>query len=182
MFDEIVDDLREGMSKTIESLERDLGKTRTGRANLAILDGVRVEYYGAMTPLNQVAALNIPDPRLISITPWDKTMLATIERAIISADVGITPSNDGEIIRLPIPPLTQERRVEICKQVRSRGEETKIALRNCRRDANEFIKSEEGTSEDDVKRALKVVQDHTDKSVKSVDDLIASKESEIMEI
>jgi ribosome recycling factor len=182
MFDEIMDDMKLGMDNVMEALDRDLQKTRTGRANLNMLDAIRISYYGTMTPLNQVAALAVADPRLITIKPWEKNLLIDIERAIVNSDLGITPSNDGELIRLPIPPLSQERRANICKQVRSRGEDGKVSIRNVRRDANEMIKAIDGTSEDAVKRELKRIQDMTDEKVREIDDQIKTKESEIMAI
>jgi len=182
MYEEIMSDLAEGISKVQERLERELVKTRTGRANLNILDSVKVEYYGAATPLNQVAALTVQDARMITVKPWDATLLPDIERAIIKASIGITPSNDGEIIRLPVPPLTQERRQDICRQVRQKGEDSKIAVRGCRRDANEMIKNLDNISEDNVKRFLANVQEDTDTAVKEIDTRIANKEAEIMEV
>ena len=182
MFDEIIDDVKTSMEKAIESLTKDLQRVRTGRANLIMLDPIRVDYYGTKTPLNQVAALAVADARTITIKPWEKPLLGDIERAVINSNLGITPLNDGEMLRLPIPPLSNERRQDLCKQVRQRGEDAKVALRACRRDGNEMIKGEDGTSEDDVKRALKVVQDHTDGYAKKVDDLITAKEAEVMEV
>lgn len=182
MFDEIIDDVKASMDKAIESLNKDLQRVRTGRANLIMLDPIRVDYYGTKTPLNQVAALAVADARTITIKPWEKPLLGDIEREIINSNLGITPLNDGEMLRLPIPPLSNERRQELCKQVRQRGEDAKVALRSCRRDGNEMIKGEDGTSEDDVKRALKVVQDHTDSFTKKVDELIVEKEAEVMEV
>lgn len=182
MFDEIMEEMKQSMAGVMEALDRDLQKTRTGRANLNMLDAVRISYYGTMTPLNQVAALAVADPRLITIKPWEKNLLIDIERALVNSDLGITPSNDGELIRLPIPPLSQERRVDICKQVRSRGEDGKISIRNVRRDANEMLKAIDGSSEDDVKRELKRVQDATDQKVRDIDELLKSKEAEIMAI
>jgi ribosome recycling factor len=182
MYEEIISELAEGISKVQERLERELVKTRTGRANLNILDSVKVEYYGAATPLNQVAALSVQDARMIIVKPWDATLLADIERAIMKASIGITPSNDGEIIRLPVPPLTQERRQDICRQVRQKGEDSKVAVRGCRRDANEMIKNLDGISEDNVKCYLANVQEDTDRAVKEIDTRIASKEVEIMEV
>ncbi len=182
MFDEIMDDMSQSMDSVMEALDRDLQKTRTGRANLNMLDAIRISYYGTMTPLNQVAALAVADPRLITIKPWEKNLLIDIERAIVNSDLGITPNNDGELIRLPIPPLSQERRTTICKQVRSRGEDGKISIRNVRRDANEMLKGVEASSEDDVKRELKRVQDATDQKVREIDEQVKAKEAEIMAI
>ena len=182
MFDEIVSDARESMDKAVESFNRDLTKLRTGRANLQMLDGIRVEYYGSPSPLNQVAALNIPDPRLITIKPWDKTLLTAVEKAIVSSNLGLTPNNDGELIRLPIPPLTGERRQDLVKQLKRQAEDARISVRNVRRDANGLIKDLEGESEDDQHRTLKEVQDLTDSVIKRVDEIMEAKEAEIMEV
>jgi len=182
MINEIIQDLESGYQKTVEALKRDLTKMRTGRANVAILDGIKVIYYGSPTPLNQVAALSVPDPRLIVVKPYDKGLLAALEKAIIAADVGITPSNDGELIRLPVPPLSGERRRELSKHVKKQGEDAKIALRNQRRDANELLKSLEDLPEDDVERGLKKVQDLTDAFVKAIDTEVERKEKEVLEV
>jgi ribosome recycling factor len=183
MIKEIIDDLDQGFRRTLDGYKKDLTKMRTGRANVAILDGIKVIYYGSPTPLNQVAAVNAPDPRLITIKPYDKALLAAIEKAVISADIGITPSNDGEIIRLPVPPLSGERRKELVKLARKQGEEAKVAMRNQRRDANAMVKDleSEGVPEDDVERALKKVQDMTDQCIKLVDEAADKKEKEILE-
>ncbi len=182
MLDEIVADAEESMDKAVESFNRDLTKLRTGRANLQMLDGIRVEYYGTPSPLNQVASLNVPDPRLITIKPWDKTLLTAVEKAIVGSNLGLTPNNDGEIIRLPIPPLTGERRQQLVKQLKRQGEDTRVSIRNARRDANAMIKDLDGESEDAQHRTLKEIQDLTDKIIKRVDGITESKESEIMEV
>lgn len=179
---EILDDCEQGMNKAIDSLKRELSRIRTGRANLAILDGIRVEYYGTPTPLNQVAALTVADPRLITVKPWDKSLLSAVEKSIHAAGIGLTPNNDGEIIRLPIPPLTVERRKDLVKGVKTAVEDAKIRVRDVRRDANELLKAVDGLPEDDLKKALKTVQDKTDKFSKLVDDVGAGKEKEIMEV
>ena len=174
-----------GMDKAIESLRRDLSRVRTGRASLAILDDVRVDYYGTPTPLNQVGSLAVPEPRLITIQTWEKKLIPEIERAIQKADLGINPTNDGIIIRLAFPALTEERRKEMVKQVRKMGEEGKIAVRNARRDANEALKKllkDKAVSEDDEKRGEKEIQDLTDDYVARIDKVIADKEKELMEI
>ena len=174
-----------GMDKAIESLRRDLSRVRTGRASLAILDDVRVDYYGTPTPLNQVGSLAVPEPRLITIQTWEKKLIPEIERAIQKADLGINPTNDGIVIRLAFPALTEERRKEMVKQVRKMGEEGKIAVRNARRDANEALKKllkDKAVSEDDEKRGEKEIQDLTDDYVARIDKVIADKEKELMEI
>ncbi|MDP6943022.1 MAG: ribosome recycling factor [Myxococcota bacterium] len=182
MLDEIVADARESMDKAVESFNRDLGKLRTGRANLQMLDGIRVEYYGTPSPLNQVAALNIPDPRLITIKPWDKTLLTAVEKAIVGSNLGLTPNNDGEIIRLPIPPLTGERRQDLVKQLKRQAEDARVVVRSVRRDANSMIKDLDGESEDAQHRTLKTVQDLTDKVITRIDGITDTKEAEIMEV
>jgi len=158
---------------------------RTGRANVAILDGLRVDYYGTPTPLHQVASVNAPDPRLITIKPWEKSLIPEIEKLIRSSQLGLNPSSDGEIIRLPMPPLTEERRRDLAKVVKKMAEESKVALRNARRDANEMLKEflkDKDITEDEEKAGLKKVQEATDGAVAKVDELVAKKEKEIMEI
>lgn len=182
MLDEIYADANQSMDKALESFKRELVKVRTGRANLTMLDGIRVPYYGTPTGLNQVAALNIADPRLITVKPWDKTLLVEIEKALVASNLGITPSNDGEIIRLPIPPLTGERRKEMVKQLGRLNEDARVVVRNVRRDANALVKDADGVSEDEQHRALKQIQDLTDKFISDVDGAADAKEKEIMEV
>lgn len=174
-----------GMVKALESFKRDLSKVRTGRASLALLDDVRVDYYGTPTPLNQVAALAVPEPRLITIQPWEKNLTGEIEKAILKADLGLNPSSDGQLIRLIFPPLTEERRKEMVKQVKRLGEEAKIAVRNVRRECNDALKKlekDKEITEDELKRGEKDVQDVTDDYVARVDKVIAEKEKDLMEI
>jgi len=176
---------RGGMDKAVEALRRDLSKVRTGRASVAILDDVRVDYYGTPTPLNQVGSLTVPEPRLITIQPWEKKLIPEIERAIQKADLGINPTSDGITIRLAFPPLTEERRKEMVKQVKKMGEEGKIAVRNARRDANEALKKllkDKTISEDDEKRGEKEIQELTDDYVARIDKIVADKEKELLEI
>jgi ribosome recycling factor len=176
---------RGGMDKAVEALRRDLSKVRTGRASVAILDDVRVDYYGTPTPLNQVGSLTVPEPRLITIQPWEKKLIPEIERAIQKADLGINPTSDGITIRLVFPPLTEERRKEMVKQVKKMGEEGKIAVRSARRDANEALKKllkDKAISEDDEKRDEKEIQELTDDYVARIDKIVADKEKELMEI
>ena len=182
MLDEIYDDAKESMEKAIEAFKRELTKVRTGRANLTMLDGIRVPYYGTPTPLNQVAALNIADPRLITIKPWEKNLLVEIEKALVASNLGITPGNDGEIIRLPIPPLTGERRKDLVKQLKRQTEDARVSVRNLRRDANAMIKELDATSEDEQHRTLKKVQDLTDAYVTKVEAAADAKETDIMEV
>jgi len=185
MFGDIVSKCKSGMEKTIESLKKDFGKVRTGRASTSLLDDVSVDYYGTPMPLNQVGTMAVPEARLITIQPWEKKLIPEIEKAILKADLGLNPDSDGQIIRLIIPPLTEERRKEMGKLVKRMGEEAKIALRNVRREGNERLKKMEKNKElskDDLKKGEKEIQDVTDTFVKKVDDLVAAKEKEIMEI
>lgn len=174
----------ERMQKAIQALQRDLSSLRAGRATPALLDRVQVEYYGAMTPVNQLANVNTPDSRTLMIQPWDKSSLADIERAIQKSDLGLTPSNDGNTIRLTIPALTEERRTELVKMTKKNGEEAKIAIRNIRRDANDDIKKMEKTdiSEDESRKHQEDIQKTTDKFITEVDKVLAAKEKEIMEV
>ncbi|MCC3381318.1 ribosome recycling factor [Paenibacillus farraposensis] len=174
----------ERMKKAIQALQRDLSSLRAGRATPALLDRVQVEYYGAMTPVNQLANVNTPDSRTLMIQPWDKSSLADIERAIQKSDLGLTPSNDGNTIRLTIPALTEERRTELVKMTKKNGEEAKIAIRNIRRDANDDIKKMEKTdiSEDESRKHQEDIQKTTDKFITEVDKVLAAKEKEIMEV
>ena len=185
MIDEIFEDLKERMGKSIESLQRDYSRLRTGRASLSLLDGIRVSYYDTLTPLNQMASLAIPEPRLIVIQPWDKTAIEDIEKAILKSELGLTPMNDGKVIRIAIPPLTEERRKELVKVARKMAEDNKVAIRNIRRDANEMLKDlkkEKEITEDDLYRSQEEVQKVTDDYVSQVDELCTAKEKEILEI
>lgn len=173
------------MNKAIASLESDYASIRAGRANPAILDKVSVEYYGAPTPVAQVGTISVPEARSIVIQPWDATILKDIEKAILASDIGITPNNDGKVIRLNFPPLTEERRKELSKGVSKRGEEAKVAVRNIRRDSIEGYKKQKKNNEiteDDLKDIEEKIQKLTDKFVKKIDDIVAEKEKEIMEV
>jgi ribosome recycling factor len=184
MIDDTKQEATEAMEKAIAALQRDFNRVRTGRASLSILDGVRADYYGAPTPLNQMASLSIPEPRLILIQPWDPKTCEAIEKALLKSDLGLTPMNDGKVVRISIPALTEERRKELSKVVRKMGEDTKVAVRNARRDANEMLKEfkKEGEiSEDDAFRGQEQVQKITDDYVAKVDELMEAKEKEIME-
>ncbi|RRJ65389.1 ribosome recycling factor [Paenibacillus oralis] len=174
----------ERMDKAIQALKRDLATLRAGRAAPSLLDRIQVEYYGAPTPVNQLANINTPDSRTLLIQPWDKSSLSDIERAIQKSDLGLTPANDGSSIRLSIPPLTEERRVELVKMTKKHGEEAKVAIRNIRRDANDEIKKMEKTdiSEDESRRHQEDIQKTTDKYIAEVDKVLAAKEKEIMEV
>jgi ribosome recycling factor len=186
MVNDVLKDLQVSIDKAIEALRRDLAKVRTGRANLALLDGLKVDYYGTATPLNQVASMNVPDPRLITIKPWEKSMCQEIERVIRQqSELGLNPVSDGELVRVPIPPLTQERRKDLVKHIKRIAEEAKVAVRGARREANEMLKelaSSGDITEDDETKGLKRVKDATDKGVAKVDEVIGKKEQEIMEI
>ena len=175
----------EKMNKTIAVLERDYKSIRAGRANAAVLDRITVDYYGAPTPIQQMAAVSVPEPRILMIQPWDSSTLKDIERAILVSDIGINPQNDGRVIRLAFPPLTEERRKDIVKEVKKTAEENKVAIRNTRRDALEKLKGLEKNgeiTEDDKANGEKKIQKLTDKFCKDIDDLAALKEKEILEI
>jgi len=183
--DDVLGDLKARIDKTIGDLQRDLAKIRTGRANLAVLDGIKVDYYGTPTPLHGVATLHVADARLITIKPWDKSMISHVEKAIMTSDVGLTPNNDGEIIRLPIPPLTTERRKEYVKAVKHRGEEHRVAVRNERRDAREMIaeyQKDGELSEDDAEKTNEKIQQVVDGAITRIDEIAAKKEKELMEV
>jgi len=185
MYADIISKTKAGMEKSIEALKKDFGKVRTGRASVSLLDDVMVDYYGTPTPLNQVGTLSVPEARLITIQPWEKNLISDIEKAIFKSDLGLNPASDGQIIRIAIPPLTEERRKEMVKQVKKLGEEAKIAIRNARRDANDKLKKlekDKEISEDDLKRGEKEIQELTDSFVKRVDETVSSKENEVMEI
>lgn len=181
----VISETTDKMDKAIASLKRELATLRAGRANPAMLDKITVDYYGTLTPINQMAGINVPEPRLLVIQPWDKSVMGEIEKAIMKSDLGLTPTNDGSVIRIHIPALTEERRVELTKLARKLGEEGKVAIRNIRRDANdEFKKMEkDGTlSEDESKRYLEEIQELTDSFSKKIDETVKQKENEIMEI
>jgi ribosome recycling factor len=185
MINDITSDTDDGMKKAVESFKRDLQKIRTGRANTAMLDGIKVDYYGTPTPVNQVATVQVVDARLITVKPWEKTMIAVIDKAIRASDLGINPVADSELVRLPIPPLTQERRKELAKVVGKQTEEARVAVRSARRDAMDLIKEAEkdgDISEDERKGGEKKIQELTDKYIASVDDIAKTKEKEIMEL
>jgi ribosome recycling factor len=185
MLEESYQDVEHRMERSLTTLGRDLSRIRTGRASLALLDGIVVDYYGTPTPLNQLATLTVPESRLIAIQPWDKSQLGIIEKAIQRSDLGLTPVNDGKLIRLAIPILTEERRKDLVKQVKKIGEDIKIALRNIRREGNDSLKSQEKAkkiTEDDLRRGQEQIQKITDGFIAKVDDLLQSKEHEVMEV
>ena len=185
MIDEIFEDMKERMGKSVEALKRDYSRLRTGRASISLLDGILVSYYDTPTPLNQMASLAVPEPRLIVIQPWDKTAIEDIEKAILKSELGLTPMNDGKVIRIAIPSLTEERRKELVKVAKKMAEDNKVAVRNIRRDANEMLKDlkkEKEITEDDLFRSQDEVQKVTDQFISEVDELCSVKESEILEI
>jgi ribosome recycling factor len=185
MINDITKDAEDGMKKAIDSFKRDLQKIRTGRANTSMLDGIKVDYYGTPTPVNQVATVQVVDARLITVKPWEKTMIAVIDKAIRASDLGINPVADSELVRLPIPPLTQERRKDLAKVVGKQTEEARVAVRAARRDAMDMIKEAEkdgDISEDERKNGEKKIQEITDKFILSIDEIAKAKEKEIMEI
>ncbi len=185
MSTEVIDLLTEKMEGSVDAFKRDLVRIRTGRASLSLLDGIKVDAYGSVMPLNQASSLTIPESRLIVIQPWDPQMLAVIEKAILSSDLGLTPANDGKVIRLSIPQLTEERRKELVKQVRKIAEEFRVAIRNIRREANDTLKKlkkDKEISEDDMFKLQDDAQKETDKFIKHIDDIASGKEKEVMEV
>ena len=180
-----LDSMAQLMDKSIQSLKGDLAKVRTGRASTALVDPVHVDYYGSSVPLNQIANVTTPDARTIQVAPWEAGTLGAIEKAILAANIGLTPQSDGKVIRIPLPPLTEERRKEMVKLIKKMGEETKIGIRTHRRDGNEELKKQEKSktlSEDDVKKAMDQVQKKTDEKIAEVDKVISGKEKEIMTV
>jgi ribosome recycling factor len=185
MLNDALKELKDNQTKAIDAFKKELGRVRTGRANLAVLEPVRVNYYGTKVPLNQVAAVSVTDARLIVIKPWDKSMISEIEKAVNVAEIGLTPQSDGEVVRLPIPTLTEERRKELVRGTRKMEEEAKVRLRNIRRESNEFIKELKDSgeiTEDEMKQGLDKVQKETDEAIKKLDEIMSDKEKEIMEV
>ena len=183
-IDLIIEVAEEHMQKAIEHLEKELGMIRAGKANPKILDGILVDYYGSMTPLNQVSSISTPDPRTIAIQPWEKAIIEPIEKAIMAANLGLNPDNNGDTIRINIPPLTEERRQDLVKQVKKEGEDARIGIRSARRTSNEELKKlkDNGLSEDLEKDAEAEVQKLTDKYVKIISDILTKKEADIMTV
>jgi ribosome recycling factor len=180
-----ISEMRDQMDAAVEAMRREFASVRTGKASPALLDTVRVEAYGAKTPLNQVASVNTPEPRLIVIQPWDKSLMGNIERAIQAADLGLNPSNDGNVIRVPIPPLSEERRKDMVRLLHKMAEEGRISVRHARQEANKDVKRREGEheiSEDEAHRQLGEIQRLTDEYVAKIDELMKAKEAEIMEV
>lgn len=184
MKDEVLQQMKSKMEKAIQAYQKELNRLRTGRATPALLDGIRVDYYGTPTPIQQTASVTIPESRLITIQPWDKTLIEPIEKAIQKANLGLSPTNDGKVIRIAIPPLTEERRKELVKIVRKMAEECKITVRNIRREGNESLKKlerDKKLSEDDLHRASEEVQKITDAHIEQIDRILEAKQKEIME-
>jgi ribosome recycling factor len=184
MIEETYEETRDRMSKSIVALKEEIKRIRTGRASASLLDGIRVDYYGTPTPLNQMASVSVPESRLLVIQPWDVTAIKDIEKAILKSDLGLTPSSDGKIIRISVPPLSEERRKQLAKSLHKTCEEYKVAVRNIRRDANELIKGfkkEGDIAEDDAFKAQDEVQKITDEFVKQIDEIYKEKEKEILE-
>lgn len=185
MLADIKTDARSRMSKSLEALRHELAKIRTGRAHPSLLEHVHVDYYGSEVPVGQAATVNIEDARTLSVTPWDKNMVPVIEKAILTSDLGLNPTTAGNVIRIPLPPLTEERRKELGKVVHHEGENSKIAIRNIRRDANHHIKDllkDKEITEDDERRAEQEIQELTNLAVSKVDEIVAEKEQELLEI
>lgn len=184
-MEEIVAKCKDGMEKRIAAFDKDLTRVRTGRASIAMLDGIRVDYYGAPTPINQVASLSTPDARTIVVSPFEKNLLQDIEKSIMKADLGIQPTSDGVVIRIPIPQLTEERRKDIVKQIKKMGEEAKISIRHLRRDANDQVKKMEKAkdlTEDDSKQLQQDIQKQTDAFIKMIEDRTVNKEKDVMRV
>jgi len=185
MTKDILASMKSHMEKTLDALRKEYQKVRTGRASTALLEDIKVNYYDTLTPISQLAAIAVPEPRTMTIQPWEAKLIPSIEKAILNANIGLTPTNDGKLIRLGVPPLTEDRRKEIVKQLKKLAEETKIALRNIRRDAIDSLKKlekDKKISEDDLKRAEKDVQDVTNVYVTKVDEIVVAKEKEVMEV
>jgi ribosome recycling factor len=185
MTDPVIEEVRQEMERTVNALRHDLARTRTGRASTALLEGITVDYYGTRTPLNQLAGLSAPEPRLLIIQPYDKSALVQIERAILQSDLGLVPLNDGKILRVPIPELTEERRRELVKHIRKMAEDYRVSIRNHRRDAIDLLKSlekDKEITEDDLHRAQDKAQEITKMYIERIDQVLKTKEDEIMEV
>jgi ribosome recycling factor len=185
MIDDVFAELKSGIQKAHDALKRDLARLRTGRASVGLLDGVRVDYYGTMTPLAQMASISTPDPRTITIKPWDKSVVPAIEKAIRTSDLGVNPIHDGDMVRIPIPSLTEDRRKDLVKIAKKNGEECKVAIRGARRESREMLETldkDGDVPEDEVAQALKKVEVEIEAAVKRVDEIVSHKEKEILEV
>ncbi|HSG68083.1 MAG TPA: ribosome recycling factor [Bacteroidales bacterium] len=179
-----LEEAREGMDNALTHLEREFQKIRAGKASPQMLEGIKIEYYGVITPIEQTSNINTPDPRQIIVQPWDKSILGELEKAIRNANLGFNPKNEGEVLRINVPPLTEERRLELVKKAKAEAENTKISIRNTRRSANELTKSleKDGLPEDEAKKLQDLIQEATDEFIKKVDDLLAAKEKDMMTV
>ena len=185
MINDVLNETKDRMEKSQKAFENEMSKVRTGRASPTLLDNVKVDYYGALTPLSQMTTVSVPESRLLTVKPWDISVIGQVEKAILKANLGLTPSNDGKLIRIPIPPLTEERRKEIVKTIAKSCEDFKVAVRNIRRDSNEMLKEfqkEGDISEDDCFKGQKLVQDSTDLYIKKLDEIFVDKEKQILEV
>jgi ribosome recycling factor len=185
MIDETLQELQVSVTKAHDSLKRELGKLRTGRANPDLLDSVRVDYYGSVTPLRQLATISVPEPRFLVVKPFDRSQIKAVEKAIVEAELGLNPQNDGEIIRLPMPSLTEERRKDLVKMARKQGEDCKVAIRKARHDAKDLLeglRKEGDASEDDIDRAMKKIEEMIQGGTTRVDEIISKKEKDILEV
>lgn len=185
MFEELKKDAQTKMQKSIDSLKHDLAKLRTGRAHPSILDGLTVEYYGTPTPLNQVASITVSDSRTLTVTPFDKTMVAAVDKAILTSELGLNPATAGQVIRVPLPPLTEERRLTLVKQLKASAEDARVSIRNIRRDANNHIKSllkDKQITEDEERREQDNIQKITDKHISEIDKIVQEKETDLMHV
>ena len=185
MIDDILKDAKIRMGKTVESLENELSRMRTGRAHPSLLEGVKVDYYGAESALSQVANINTEDARMLTVTPWEQSMVPAVEKAIINSDLGLNPNTAGTVIRVPVPPMTEERRRDMVKMVKGEAENSRVAVRNIRRDANSDLKElekEKEISKDDLRKGEESVQKLTDAAIKDIDSVLAKKESDLMEV
>lgn len=180
----VLEETQEQMTKAIEHLEKELHKLRTGKATPQMLEGIRINYYGVMTPIEQTANINTPDPRQIIVQPWDKSILSDIDKAIQAANLGLNPKNEGEVLRILVPPLTEERRRDLVKKAKAEGENAKVSIRNTRRTSNDMAKSleKEGVSEDEVKKLQEEIQKVTDKFIEDIDKIVVQKEKDIMTV
>jgi ribosome recycling factor len=185
MVNDVIKESDGKMKKAFEAMKRDMGTVRTGRASTALVDGLRIDYYGSSTPLMQLASVTVPEPRMLVIQPWDASAIREIEKAITASDLGLTPQNDGKVVRLSIPHLTDERRRDLTKAVKKTAEDYRVEIRNIRRDAKELLEGSEKKheiSEDDLRRGLKEIQDLTDRAIKEIDRILEAKEKEIQEV
>ncbi|MCX7943904.1 MAG: ribosome recycling factor [Deltaproteobacteria bacterium] len=184
-IDSVLNEFKGKVSRAIDVYAKNIARLRTGRANVQILDGVKVDYYGNQVPINQVATVSIPEPNLIMLKVWDRNAVSAVEKAILASDIGVTPSTQGDVIRVPFPPLTEEKRRDLIKQVKKMAEECKVEIRNFRRESNDKIKSLEKNSkitEDDSKKAIERIQKETDNAIAKIDEIVSSKEKELLEI